>query len=516
MLYVSESPRYLYAAVAFGAATFYSYSNAQAIIMTAAALLLISDFRYHLRNRDTVLRGMLLAAVLAIPFIEFRLSRPQALSEHLRVVGSYWYQAIPLQQKLLIFSQKYLYGLSPQYWFFPNAFDLPRHRMAGFGQMQTAILPFFLLGLIVCLVKWRSSSHRAIILAALATPVGAALVDIGIPRVLAFIIPANLLAALGLEWLLERWKKWLPYRLTAIVLFAGLVWANFAMLNTALVKGPLWFRDYGLYGMQYGARQLFEEAIPEFLAKESDTQILVSSTWANGADNFLRFFFTPQELKRVRMDGVATYLFKKLPLNDRMIFIMTASEYQQAKGSPKFSAVDVDKIVPYPDGSPGFYFARLQYSQNVDSIFVAEEQARQQLVPGSVTIDGQTVGLRYSQIDMGTPGQMFDDDPFTLMRGLEANPFILEFSFPEPRHVGGVTADFGLVNLTLTAKLYPNPDETPTIYNATFLSAITGNSQVDMRFPDAPEKVSKFRLEILNTLSGETANIHIREMHLLP
>lgn len=516
MLYRSESPRYLYAAVVFGAATFYSYSNAQAIILAAAALLLISDFRYHLQNRDTVLRGLLLAAVLAIPFFEFRLSRPQALSEHLRVVGSYWYQAIPIQEKLLIFAQKYLYGLSPLYWFFPNAFDLPRHRMAGFGQMQTAILPFFLLGLAVCLAKWRSSTHRAVILAVLATPAGAALVDIGIARVLAFIVPANLLAALGLEWLLERWKERLPYHLAAIVLFAGLVWANFAMLNIALVKGPLWFRDYGLYGMQYGARQLFEEAIPEFLAKEPDTQILVSSTWANGADNFLRFFFTQQELKRVRMDGVASYLFKKLPLNDRMIFIMTEAEYQQARGSPKFGSVDVEKIIPYPDGTPGFYFARLQYSPNVDAVFAAEAQARQQLVSSSVMIDGQTVELHYSRIDMGTPDQMFDNDSFTLMRGLEANPFVLEFSFPEPRHVSGVTADFGLVNLTLTAKLYASPDGPPAMYNATFLSTITGNPQVEMRFPDAPEKVSKFRLEILNILSGETANIHIREIRLLP
>jgi hypothetical protein len=111
---------------------------------------------------------------------------------------------------------------------------------------------------------------------------------------------------------------------------------------------------------------------------------------------------------------------------------------------------------------------------------------------------------------------MFDNDSFTLMRGLEANPFILEFTFPEPRHVSGLTADFGLVNLNLTARLFPNPSEAPAIYNASFLSANTGNPLVNMAFENAPDKVSMLRLEILNPTSGETANIHIRELHLLP
>jgi hypothetical protein len=516
LLYRSESPRYLYAAVAFGAATFYSYSNAQAIILAAAELLFISDWRYHLHNRETLLRGALLVLVLAIPFLEFRLSRPQAISEHLRMVGSYWYQAIPLQEKIGLFAQKYLYGLSPQYWFFPNATDLPRHRMAGFGHLQTAALPLVLLGLALSLAKWRSSQYRAVILAGLAAPAGAALVDVGIARVLAFVIPANLLAAIGLEWLLERWKARLPYRTVTLTLFVGLAWANFALLRTALADGPLWFRDYGLYGMQYGARQLFEEAIPEYLARDSDTSILVSSTWANGADNFLRFFFTPKEQQRVRMDGVETYLFKIRPLDEHMVFVMTAAEYQQAKASPKFSSVKVEKVIPYPDGSPGFYFARLQYAENVEAIFAAERESRRQLASGTVKLDGQTVALRYSQIDMGAPNLMFDDDSFTLMRGLEANPFILEFTFPEPRRVSDLTADFGLVNVTLTARLYPEPHQDPAIYSATFLSAKSGNPQVDMRFTGAPEKVTVLRLEILNIASGETANIHIRELHLLP
>ncbi len=516
LLYRYKSPGYLYGAVVFGAMTFYTYSNAQAIIVVAAGLLFLSDFRYHWGNREIVLKALVLAAILAIPFIQFRMTRPQAIVEHLRTIGSFWYQDVPTSTKILTFAGNYLYGLSPQYWFLPNAHDLQRHRMLGFGHMQTLVFPLVLLGLAVCIANWRSSAHRTVVLAALATPVGAAMLDIGIARVLAFIIPANLMAAIGLEWLLERVKSRLPYRAVALVLFALLAWANIALLRTALVDGPLWFRDYGLYGMQYGARQLFEEAIPRYLADEPDTQILVSPTWANGSENFLGFFLTPEERKRVRMEGVGSYLFKQLPLDENMLFAITASEYQGARTSTKFGSIESLEMIPYPDGTPGFYFVRLAYAENAEAIFVQEEQARKQLVVENVTLDGQSVELRYSQIDMGASSLMFDGDAFTLMRGREANPFILEFHFPNPRTISGIEGNVGPINVTLTARLYAQADGSPVTSNHTFMNATTGTSSFTLLFDNAPETVTKVRLEILNIQGGETDNIHIRELHLLP
>jgi hypothetical protein len=86
----------------------------------------------------------------------------------------------------------------------------------------------------------------------------------------------------------------------------------------------------------------------------------------------------------------------------------------------------VEQVVPYPDGTPGFYLARLQYAPDADQIFAAEQEARRQLVESEVTLDSKPMRMRYSQTDMGLPEQIFDGDKFTLIRGLEANPFILE------------------------------------------------------------------------------------------
>lgn len=515
LLYRTESPRYLYAAIVFGAATFYSYSNAQVILAAAAGLLFLSDLRYHLKHPDILLRGLALVALLAIPLVSFRLSRPAAIDEHLRMVASYWYQAIPLSQKLALFAQKYLYGLSPQYWFFSNTQDLERHRMAGMGHILTAVLPLFLIGLAVCLWKVRSSPHRAVILAALATPVGAALLEIGIARVLAFIMPASILAGLGLDWLLERVRRRLPQRTLAWGIFAVLAIANLLLLRTALLNGPLWFRHYGLYGMQYGARQLFEQAIPQYLAKHPDANLLIASSWANGPDNFIRFFIPEEQRSQVRMESVDTYLFRRTPLSGNEVFVATPAEFQRAQASPKFTGVRQELVIPYPDGTPGFYFVRLSYSDAADAIFAAEAEARKQLIEDRLVLEGQTVRLRHSQIDMGKPALMFDGNLFTLMRGLEANPFVLELYFPQPVQIGELQADFGMMNAALKLTLHPPGDAPPREYSAWF-GKEDGDPSVVMPLDPAFGPVAWLRLEILDSDNGETANVHIRELHFLP
>ncbi|MCU0486689.1 MAG: glycosyltransferase family 39 protein [Anaerolineales bacterium] len=539
LLYRTSSPKALYAALVFAAATFYTYSNGQVVILGAGMLLLLSDLPYHWQQRRTLLVGAGLGVVLALPFLLFSWFHPEALSQHLRAVNSYWFQPLTLFEKIGIFFQKAFYGLSPQYWFFPNAQDLPRHRWDHQGHILLGMLPFVLVGLLICLRKIRSAPHRAVLLAALATPAGAALVEIGITRLLAFVIPASLFAGIGLDWVLEqgsqllgKWRstrvnapadraaqnpgKETPYTsLLAVVTFLILAAGNIHLLNQALKEGPLWFSDYGLYGMQYGAKQLFEQAIPDLLAQDPQAQVLVTSTWANGADRFLNFFFTPTELKRVRVDGIQTYLFKLVPLKGNEVFIMSPAEFQEALDSPKLTNIRLEQTLNYPDGSPGFLFVRLEYAPGAEAVFAAEKEARRALVEAQVSLEGQPVAVRHSVIDMGSPDLIFDGDHFTLMRGLEANPFVLELTFPEPRRFTQVEADFGLANITLTALLYPEDQDTPLSYTASRSNSNSQDPLMSLDLSGAPP-VTRLRFEILNRAAGEIANIHIRELTLLP
>lgn len=515
LLYRTRDPRYLIHALVFGALTFYTYSNAQVIMAAAGVLLLLSDLPYHIRQREALLKALPVGLLLAVPLIIFRLHQPEALNTHLHVVNSYWFSNISLIEKVTTYLQKLAYGLSPQYWFLPNGQDLVRHRFDSMGHIRLEVLPLVIAGLLICLRNFRQSPYRAVVIAALVTPSGAALLDIGIPRLLAFVVPASLLAGLGLNWALEVLGKRLSYKILALSTFLVLSLASFGLFRIALTQGPRWFSDYGLYGMQYGAQQLFEEAVPAYLSQYPDQQLLISPNWANATDRFIDFFATPQQRPRLSMGNIEGYLFKRLPLQGNETFVMTAPEYDKAALSPKFTGLAVDEILYYPDGTPGFYFVRLAYSDGADEIFALEKEARQVLLVDTIQLDGQTVALRYSQIDMGEPKNMFDGDTLTLMRGLEANPFILELSFPAPRKLSGVQADFGIADLTLTALLYASSQGEPVTYR-TDLHSSDIDPLMRLSFDQGPLEISKIRFEIFNRAAGETANIHIKELNLLP
>jgi len=510
-LYRTQGVRYIYPVLIFGAAAFYTYSNGQLVMGAAGLLLLISDARYHWSQRRELLRPLALAGVLALPLVLFLLTHPTSAQTHLRAVDSVIYRGLPLSEKISQLVRTYLYGLSPQYWFFYNDHDLRRHVMKGYGHIRNEMLPLVLIGLGICLWRFRSSPHRGIILAALATPVGASLVDVSITRVLAFLIPAMVLAGLGLDTLLNWLARRVAPTLVAVATFSLLVFINLFMLRQALTEGPLWFQDYGLYGMQYGAKQLFVETLPKYLQELPNSQIGISSSWANGADAFLRFFLTPEQRNRVQMRDVKYFLDNKGNLNPDILLVMTPPEYDKALSSSKFKNVAVDQVIPYPDGRPGFYFAHLTYADNVDAIFAAEQEARKKPLEGTVVIDGQTVPVKYSQIEAGQLKDLFDGDLFTLIRGVEANPYILEFALLQSRPITELAANFGSMDFTIMVKLYGPGAADPITYTETYRN-LPPDPHIEMKFDKGPASVSTMRIEILNITAGPTAKIHIREL----
>lgn len=530
LLYRTRSPLFIFPAVGFGAATFYTYSNGQMVIAAATVLLLLSDIRYHLRNWKVVLLGLLLTVLLAVPVLRFRAEQPESMTTHLRAIDSYWFKATPLSEKLAEFGERYAYGLSPAYWFVPNGHDLARHRMRGYGNLQLLSLPFFLVGVGLCLWRIRSAPHRAVLLAALATPVGAALVDVSITRVLAFVGPACILIGLGVEFVLGMLLKGsraisreadsgiaavpadrFSYVLASGVVFAVLAGGCLVMTRDALANGPRWYGDYGLYGMQYGAKQLFEDEIPAILASQPETRINVSSTWANGADTFTRFFLSPEQQARVQMTNVDYYMDGRRNLDRNTLLIMTPNEHERAIASGKFRDVVDENVVPYPDGSPGFYFTRLEYADDLEQTLAREREERSQPVNAEVTVDGESWALAHSQLDMGQIKDIFDGDTFTLMRGLQANPFTIDIRFPTPRPIQGLTADFGSMDFTLTAEVFEDPEGAPVTYSETY-RGLPPDPHVELAFDGGPVAASRVRLAVQQLNAGDDVHIHFREL----
>jgi len=529
LLYRQGRLKCLYLALLFGALTFYSYSPGQVIIVVTGVMLLIADAPYHWKNRKTALVGLGILVVAILPYLRFTITKNEGLVRHLTVLNSYWVQPLPLPEKLFQYFIRYLKGLNPIYWYWPNPSfienlwpqtslpswlfsfqsDLDRHIMKGYGHILYITFPFWILGMIRCIKRFKKPACRTLILATLAAPTGAAIVDWGITRGMVFIIPTTLITALGFESAFKWLHKQLPQLkplIISLTTFSFFSIFSILMLSDALSRGPLWYDDYGLGGMQYGASQVFTRATKIALA-QPETTVFVSSTWANGTDVIMRYF--TDDIPNVRMGNINAYIEQIRPLDRSMIFIMTEDDLILIEESGKFNNVSIEETIPYPDGREGFYFVRLEYIDNIEAIFEAERIERLTLIPATITFKDQQVKVEYPKLDMNEIGHVFDGDPTSLIRTLETNPLRLVLTFPEPISMSGVILRIGGTPTQITVT---------TFLNDTLLQALTesydkhlGVHDVSLSF-DQAYTVNRVEIAVLNIHDGEIAHVHLWEV----
>lgn len=590
LYYRHSSPRYLYVALFLAACAFYTYSPAQLIVPLTVIALAFSDLGYHLENRRTVSRGLLLVIFLSFPYLRFIFYNPHVPLMHLSTLGSYWMVNAPFLEKLRTYLSEYAVGLSPWYWYIPNIRDLSRHLMKDYGHIMLATLPFAVIGLVSILRNLHLSANRAVLIAMLVSPVSAALAVTSVTRSMLFVIPACILTAIGFErvwmWMIEPGKHfeeldpasgpdWRRVAASLIILLAGGVFAfmaqmlidrivivviavmlslqvsgvdghlarrvagarwvesirpsnlkqtsiaisvfillssvNIRMLNDALRNSLLWFTDYGLGGMQYGSFQIFD-IIEEYKQEHPDTKIILSPEWTNGAD-VLAYFFLDYPLP-IRLGSIRAVVNQKLPLDDSILFVIPPDEYRLVYENPKFSELHVEKIVPYPDGNPGFYFVRLRYSDDVDEILAAEAAARRVLLETNLTVEGEEVQVRYSRLDSDTQEKsialLFDGDPLTMANTYEANPFVVEITYPSPRGINGFSVVVGSASVVVTLTGYAHEGAEPVVY--TFSGRGTAISpELNFELP-APLTAQVLRFEQFDVYHPEPSKIHIWEL----
>lgn len=510
--YRNKHPHHLYLALFMGAMTFYSYSPGQIIIVSTGLILLFSDLPYHWQQRKVTLVGLLILILLALPYIWFRFQEPVALARHLAILKSYWTDNIPFITKIQNYFKVYIQGLSPLYYFDFNSHDLIRHQMKDMAYIPLFSFPFFVVGLIHHLRNVKSSSSRTMLAALLTAPTGAALVSLTITRILVIVIPITLIIANGfnltLVWLSRKFKK---SQIPAIVLFIGLVFFSFSLVHQSVNYGPTWFDDYGLYGLQYGGQTLFDE-IKEFQNANPNKRLVMSPSWANGADVIIRYFLgDPVPLE---IGTIEAYAINYLPLDKKTVFIMIPEEYNWMKTTAKFKDIEVLKTIPYPNGKPGFYFVSLAYVDHIESIFSEEIGQRRQLKEKTLELLDQNVLVQYPLLDINGIEQIFDGDINTLVRTFEANPFIINLKFDDPIQISGLTAYIGGGKTRLTVKLKP-ADQPQDITFSNEVEESNVVRPVTLNFEQVYE-VNELSLEVLNVNDGEIAHVHLWEVSILP
>lgn len=509
LMYRRGKLKYLFAAVVFGALCFYSYSPAQMVMLVSAVGLFFSDLRYHWKKRRHVILAILIGVMLAIPYFRFLYLHPGANLQHMQILNSYWVMDMPFSKKIGTYFAEYGKMINPAYWFTTSPADLARHIMKGYGRLLWWSAPLAAIGLGKALLKLRKPEYRSILIAVIASPNGAALSGAGITRTLFMVIPAAILITLGLIQVLE-WieKKSVSKTALAGILLALFIALNGIMLRDALVNGPTWYEDYTLNGMQYGAKEVFGE-IKQILKEHPEEKIMLSSSWANGTDVLARYFF--QDPVPFELGSIDGWLFEQKDISPESLFILMSNEYDRAVQSGKFKEIKVEKIMNYPDGKPGFYFVRLAYREDIAEILKEEKAQRSQLQRKEISSpELGTFSILYPQMDMGEIENLFDGDPNSVVRTLEANPMKLVITFARPQTLSEVVLRIGGTATTITLTAKPENGQnavqmTREIKESNELRDITLNIS-------SSETFSTLTVEVKNTYDSEPAHVHLWEL----
>ncbi len=519
LLYRLGSPRWLPLVVASGAATFATYTNGQGLVAFCGLVLAVVDWRYHLgvlrEHRRVAAGAVLLALVLAVPYLRFRLvDHPEAFEGMLRDVHSYWIDDIPLGEKLHRYTANYLEALGPRYWFVDDPDRLPRHRIPGSGHLPLWLAPLVALGLGLCAWRWRSPPHRTVLVATLAVPFAPAVAEITTPRVLAMVVPATLLALLGadLVWrhLRRRVPEGLPRRVLAAAAAVALAAPTVALARRAVREGPTWCSDYGLYGLQWGAREVFG-AIREELEARPRERILLSHGWTNNPDAFVRFFLDPSLQGRVRLVGPGDHLRDFIPFDSGAVYVITGEEYGMLRRDPRIVCSPPRRIVPRPDGRPGFVFLHLAYAPDAREIFAREEAERRRPRRDTVTVGGERWTVVHPSLDMGNAAAPFDGNPDTVARTDRTDPAVWTIELPTPRPVAGVRLGLFIREYDIRLEVHGEDGRTAEVRRS--FHDLPEFPVVTLRLPEAVPDAVWIRVTI-DRLDWDD-HVHLRELELL-
>jgi len=506
--YRLDKPWMLYPALIMGALAFYTYTPAQLIMVVTGLLLLISDWRYHIQHWRIAVRAAALLLILAAPLVRFWLLMPDEYSNRLSLYGSYWASEISTIQKIANYFGIYVSGLNPLYWFFAHSYDNPIHTMKGYGHIHWLMLAPFLMGLFQALRRWKAPEMRVLLLALLAAPAGTAMAMLHVNRALSMVIVVIMLGMIGfhfaVDWLQQRRAIRLEVFGAGMAVFLALF--SIFMTHDALKNGPIWYSNYGLSGMQWGAQQVYAAA-KQYIRRYPDRTLYISPNWTFQSE-VVREYFAPGE-PQIRIGATDAVISSVDPGLDQKAFVLMPEEYERIKSSGRFQEALVDKIIPYPDGRPGFYFVRLTYVDSIEEIIRAEQKDRQRIHVAEVMLAGQRTTLRHTAVE-GDINNLFDDDADTLIKTRGINPLVLELEFTEPLKLSGITARVGAEPVEITVEV--NGDGGGRKYT-TRAGELGPYKDVPVIFSQV-EATSRMRISLLDVFAPETGIVHIWELSL--
>lgn len=356
--YRTDRPWHILSASFCAALSFYSAPGLWLTVLASYAFFIAVDFRRHRQRLAAFLSGLALTLLLFVPFIRFQLLHHDLMVKELSVYNSYLSKETTQAEKIGQGAIHYLTALSPRTLFFPDTTHNPRHTLKNQGYFPLWSWPVVFVGLIFFL--WRHGKKMEGILFAgilLAVPLGSIVNGFSPTRSMQFLIPVAWLFGIAVDTLLTLTHK---SKKNAAILFVFFFLAGntVSLAYDSIRNGPTWFPDYGLYGMQFGAKEVFRDTVPALLTRYSS--VTVNPDFANATDIFIPFFLPPDLRWRVSMANIHDYTLEHLEKNelsgfDSRAFVATPADYERLLQKGYVENIRMIKTIPAPDGTVAFY-----------------------------------------------------------------------------------------------------------------------------------------------------------------
>lgn len=150
-------------------------------------------------------------------------------------------------------------------------------------------------------------------------------------------------------------------------------------------------------------------------------------------------------------------------------------------------------------------------ANNINDTFNPEQGLLADLMSDDIKVGNETFRLVHSPLDIGQAKDAFDHNLDTLMRGRDANPFIMDFEFQQPEAIKGFIMDMGRMDFYVRVKVYEPGGKEPIEYQGEYHQQ-PPIPHVDMDFVSGPAEVQRIYIEIEQIDPPEEVHVHIREV----
>jgi hypothetical protein len=321
---------------------------------------------------------------------------------------------------------------------------------------------------------------------------------------------AYILVASGLWWLVRSIRAPLPRWLGPAV--GGVLLGAILLLNA-----QRYFQTY-IGGLPYQNTPVGRIIATYLDSLPPDTQIyLVGCCWEYAMPEPKSIQYTmarPDHLHRIEQDSLSCALLQSMQPPAVLIW-----SFHTALPAPQLEACRAwlpAQMYGSAQGRPVFYAAPLRRDLALSAVPPLDPSLTDgQLESSPAQLDGQAIELLHSPLDIGSAGDLFDNNADTLIRGRDANPLVLDLRFAQPR---GVTA-LGLHLATMARfqiKIELTREDGTSARVVQNYHDLPADPLVELSMPNVQQRVRNLRIEIydLQPSSSDEPHIHVRDVQV--